>query len=93
MTDPGWLVVLGLLLAANLGTFALFGRDKARARSQGRRISEGSLLAAAFLGGFIGAKIGQRHFRHKTRKQPFGRLLNAIGLFHAGLLVLVLAVT
>ena len=46
-----------------------------------RRIRESTLLTTAFVGGAIGAKLGQRRFRHKTRKQPFATILNvALGL-------------
>lgn len=72
------LVVFGVLALANLLAFGLFGWDKRQARIGGWRVSESDLLKMAFLGGALGAKLGQRVFRHKTYKQPFGRLLNAI---------------
>jgi uncharacterized membrane protein YsdA (DUF1294 family) len=59
-------------------TFALFGLDKSRAVQGGWRIPERTLLMIAFLGGWPGAKVAQRGFRHKTRKQPFARLLNLV---------------
>jgi uncharacterized membrane protein YsdA (DUF1294 family) len=69
--------VLGLwVLLANLLAFAAFGLDKARARAGARRVPESTLLLIAALGGWIGAKAGQRVFRHKTVKQPFATLLN-----------------
>ncbi len=77
---PVWAFFGGLLLAVNLLAFALFGIDKARARRGDWRISEATLLAVAFLGAYPGAKLGQRHFRHKTRKQPFAHSLDTIGI-------------
>lgn len=65
-------------LAINVGAFALFGWDKACARNGSWRVPESTLLGIAFLGGSPGAKLGQRFFRHKTRKQPFGTSLNLI---------------
>lgn len=65
-------------LAINALTAALFFYDKRQSQSGGWRIPENTLLGLAILGGSVGAKIAQRQFRHKTRKQPFGNILNAI---------------
>lgn len=64
--------------AVNAVAFALFGFDKKRARADGWRVSENTLLMAALIGGWPGAKFGQRTFRHKTVKQPFVRALNFV---------------
>ena len=61
----------------SLVSLAQFGFDKTRARSGGTRVPERRLLITALIGGWPGAKLGQRLFRHKTCKQPFARLLNA----------------
>lgn len=63
--------MLAGLGAVNLAAFLAFGIDKARARAGGWRISEATLLGLALLGGTPGAYAARRHFRHKTRKQPF----------------------
>ena len=70
------LIVL-LLLAGNLLAFGLFWFDKEQARAGGRRLSERSLLLAVAYGG-LGAWMGQRILRHKTRKQPFATWLGLI---------------
>lgn len=70
--------VVWALAAINLLTFALFGMDKALARSGARRIRESTLLWLAFLGGTPGAYAARGLFRHKTRKQPFSNHLFAI---------------
>ena len=78
-------VMLPALLAlsiANLVAFSLFALDKARARAGGRRIPERTLLLAALFGG-LGAWLGQRLLRHKTRKQPFSAWLGLILTLHA----------
>jgi uncharacterized membrane protein YsdA (DUF1294 family) len=67
---------LGLFALVNLWTFMLFGFDKIRAAQGTWRVSEGTLLAWAFLGGTIGAYAGRALFRHKTRKQPFSSHLH-----------------
>lgn len=75
-TDAIPLCLLALSLA-NLLTFSLFAIDKARARARagGRRIPERVLLLAALFGA-LGAWLGQRLLRHKTRKQPFAAWLD-----------------
>lgn len=71
------LVVL-YLIVSNGAAFWLFAHDKRAAIAGRRRISEDRLLAVAFLGGSIGAKIGQMMLRHKIRKEPFRQQLNGI---------------
>ncbi len=52
-------------------TFAMYGIDKAAAGKGRRRTPEATLLFAGLIGGWPGALLAQRLFRHKTRKQPF----------------------
>lgn len=66
------------LVLASLAAFAAFWRDKRAARLGLRRVSEARLLTLAALGGMPGAKLAQSVLRHKTRKQPFARMLNLI---------------
>ena len=73
LTLPNALAVFALV---NLWTFTLFGLDKIRAEEGSWRVSEGTLLFWAFLGGTIGAYTGRAVFRHKTRKQPFSSNLH-----------------
>lgn len=75
----------------NLVTYEAFRADKLRAQMQDWRISESALLVLALLGGWAGAKLGQRHFRHKTRKQPFATYLNAIGILLGGAVLVAVA--
>ena len=76
------LVPLLALPLANLIAFGLFAIDKARARAGKRRIPERTLLTAALFGG-LGAALGQRLLRHKTRKQPFAARMGLILTLHA----------
>lgn len=55
----------------SLLTFAVYGLDKRAARRNDARVSERALHLLAATGGWPGAWLGQRVFRHKTRKQPF----------------------
>ena len=63
-------------LLVNVLTFAAFRLDKQRALAGEWRVPENTLLMLATLGGWPAAKIAQRAFRHKTRKQSFGIFLN-----------------
>jgi uncharacterized membrane protein YsdA (DUF1294 family) len=73
---------LAAFALVNLWTFMLFGLDKIRAEEGTWRVSEGTLLTWAFLGGTIGAYAGRSMFRHKTRKQPFSRHLHQTAFLH-----------
>jgi uncharacterized membrane protein YsdA (DUF1294 family) len=60
-----------VLVLLNLGTFFLYGYDKACAKRGGRRIPQKVLLGAAALFSGPGALLGMFSFRHKTRKPLF----------------------
>lgn len=60
-----WAGVVSLL------TLVIYGADKLAARQGWRRVPEATLLVFGLLGGWPGAILGQRLFRHKTQKQPF----------------------
>ncbi len=66
--------LLTLYLAMSLLTLALYAWDKSAARAGRRRIRERTLHLFALAGGWPGALLGRRWFRHKTRKQPFRTL-------------------
>ena len=84
-------IVLYLVLV-NLWSYWAFRADKQRATIGDWRIPESRLLALALMGGWAGAKIGQRRFRHKTRKQPFGTLLNIVPIVWVmGIMLMTLA--
>ena len=68
-----WLGVAFLIL--NLLTLGLYYIDKRASIKSHQRISEKTLHAAALLGGWPGALLGQHHFRHKTQKASFIRIL------------------
>lgn len=75
-----WPYLLVWLVFINAASLTAFGLDKRQARRGGGRVPERTLLMMALAGGWPGAKLGQRRFRHKTRKQPFARRLNAVPL-------------
>ncbi|GLQ19021.1 DUF1294 domain-containing protein [Maritalea porphyrae] len=68
-------MILALYVCLNLCSFVLFGWDKRASIKSYRRVSERTLLLAAYLGGALGAIIASQLFRHKTQKQPFKMFL------------------
>ena len=64
-------VLVKILIAVNLLTFALYGIDKWKACHHRWRIPVSTLLLFAACGGSVGALLGMYLFRHKTRKNRF----------------------
>lgn len=60
-----------ILGAWNIFVFVLYGIDKYRAVQNKWRISENVLLSCAILMGSLGAALGMKLFRHKTKKPLF----------------------
>ncbi|MBL7252176.1 DUF1294 domain-containing protein [Alcanivorax marinus] len=58
------------MLMSALG-FSLYGLDKRASTRGGWRTSEARLHLVELLGGWPGALLAQRVFRHKTRKTSF----------------------
>ena len=65
----GWILACYVLMSAV--AFALFWADKRRADRGQWRISERTLHAIELCGGWPGAWIAQRAFRHKWKKTPY----------------------
>ena len=76
-----WFGVVSLL------TLLLFGWDKLMAKLDRRRVPESTLWAAAILGGGVGAFLGMKLFRHKTRKGFFSIGLPILAVLQIGLLM------
>lgn len=68
-TPAGTLAVW--LIAINLVTFAVYGADKRRAQRGAWRVPEKTLFLLPLLGGSVGALLGMRVFRHKTKHWYF----------------------
>lgn len=64
-------IFLAAWLAMNGFTFCLYGVDKQRAKRGAWRIPEKTLLLCTWLLGGVGALIGMRVFRHKTKHRAF----------------------
>lgn len=78
-------LLIGAYLLASLAAVILYGVDKAAARRGDRRIRESTLQLVALAGGWPGALLARRWFRHKTRKQPFGIILWSCVALNLGL--------
>lgn len=59
------------LCLINLVTFIAYGTDKRAAINGSWRIPETNLHTLEFLGGWIGAFIGQKIFHHKNKKKSY----------------------
>lgn len=79
---PDWVwIFLGVV---NLLGFLLMAIDKKLAeKASKKRIDEGFLLLTAVLFGSLGALLGSRIFRHKTRIKAFSLTLPMLILLHA----------
>lgn len=75
------------LIAINLIAFLAFGIDKRKAQKGAWRIKEATLLGLAVIGGSIGALLGMKVFRHKTKHKKFTVGVPAIFLLQAALTV------
>lgn len=77
--------ILAIYAMVNVIAFLTFAYDKRKARNNGWRISEGTLLVLAFFGPF-GAYGAMQLFRHKTQKIKF-YLVPVFLVLHVAVLV------
>ena len=71
ITPPMTWPVLAAILILSPVTFVIYGRDKIAAINHRWRTPEATLQLLALCGGWPGALIAQRHYRHKTSKLSF----------------------
>ena len=64
-------VLLVWLAVINLVPFAVYGIDKAKAKRGAWRVPEKTLFLLPLLGGSLGALLGMKVFRHKTKHWYF----------------------
>jgi uncharacterized membrane protein YsdA (DUF1294 family) len=63
--------ILVLYLAASAASIVVYAVDKSAARDGRWRARESTLHLLAVIGGWPGALVAQRLFRHKSRKPSF----------------------
>lgn len=62
---------IALVVIMSILTLLTYGFDKYRAKRNGWRVPEKRLHIMALLGGWPGAMLAQKMFRHKTQKTAF----------------------
>jgi uncharacterized membrane protein YsdA (DUF1294 family) len=70
-TSIDWRIVAGWPVLISLLTFLAYRIDKRRAEAGTWRIAEVNLHIAELIGGWPGAFLAQRKFRHKTSKKSY----------------------
>mgnify|MGYP003652971265 CR=1 FL=1 len=78
-------------LAASIFTLLVYGVDKLAAIKGWYRVREDTLHLLSLLGGWPGAYLAQRWFRHKTRKMPFRRVFRVTLFLNLALLLWLLS--
>jgi uncharacterized membrane protein YsdA (DUF1294 family) len=78
-------IYLGIVLVMSLACFVAYGWDKRSAANGSRRMPEQTLHILALLGGWPGALLGQRQFRHKTKKLSFLIVLWSVIVLHVAI--------
>lgn len=78
------------LASINLITFVAYGVDKHAAQSGAWRVPENTLHTLEFLGGWGGALLGQKFFRHKSKKKSYQTFFWMMMLFEAALVFVIL---
>ena len=73
------IIILAWIALASFVSFISYGLDKKKAKSNAWRISEKFLLLSALFGGAIGALLGMKTFRHKTKHWYFWAV-NVLGV-------------
>ena len=63
--------IVFLYVAASVAAFVAYGVDKSAAQSGRWRTPERTLHVLSLIGGWPGALVAQRVFRHKSRKPSF----------------------
>lgn len=80
-------MVLGIYFGASVIAFAAYAFDKSAAEENRWRTPESTLHLFGLIGGWPGALLAQKAFRHKSRKQEFQVVFWATVVVNCGALV------
>ncbi len=83
-----WRLAVGYVLLVNLAAFVVYGMDKRRAIQHQWRIPEKTLLGLALAGGSVGALLGMKVFRHKTKHWRFKICVPLFLVIHLVMIIL-----
>ena len=86
-------LVLALYMVASLLTFIAYAVDKSAAKKGAWRTQERTLHLLSLAGGWPGALVAQRKFRHKTKKESFRAVFWLTVLLNCGVFVWLLTPT
>ena len=78
------------LISINLVTIWAYYWDKRAARKGNWRVPEASLHTLEFLGGWSGAFLAQKIFRHKTKKQSYQTTFIMVVAFELAIIYFIL---
>ena len=77
-----WRLLCGVPLGVSAFTFLIYRADKRRAEEGEWRVPESTLHLAELMGGWPGAFLAQRRFRHKISKTSYQCFFWSIVLVH-----------
>ncbi|MBN8191727.1 DUF1294 domain-containing protein [Bacillus sp. NTK074B] len=86
MDGLSWILYLYAIIINIIG-FTVMGRDKRKAQRHEYRISERVLWQVAILGGSVGAYIGMKVYRHKTKHKQFAIGFPLLVMLHCVLFI------
>jgi len=94
-SDPGAPFLLGALywVVLSLSAFHAFRADKRLAEKGLRRTPESQLWLVSVFGGGVGALVGMRRYRHKTKKLAFRLFVPLLALVQICALMYLAVVT
>lgn len=79
MENINLLIYLCVLVVVSIAAFIMYGVDKKKAVKKEWRTKEAVLLGIGFFFGSVGALLGMKFFRHKTKHTYFW-VINIFGL-------------
>lgn len=71
MNETVLTILIAYLLLVNVIAFFMYGIDKRKAQKGKWRTPEAALIGIAVIGGSVGALLGMKVFRHKTKHPKF----------------------